>query len=215
MDVEQYTARICYDEPYFRGSVLEVYDKGHWRLKRKIRENWAQHPNYSLASSRELVRQEIAILGLGTDKLFAIHPFVKGDLLQPNKTERSPVLCEQNRSILIVPVDHQARIKLSRRHLNYTIYSPFQIRDYSAGTPPVISNYGVEPNHHLVYTTISKAELPFLTELQTELFKKVLQQRQNCNGQNVLWHIFEILANIPIRSIPLSRTHRLTPLTIF
>ncbi|GAB4144786.1 MAG: transglutaminaseTgpA domain-containing protein [Planctomycetaceae bacterium] len=70
MDVEQYARSLGYDEPLFRGQVLDTYTRGRW-TKTQVRTN---PRNLLPAPNRGYIRQEIRLAPIGTHVLFAIRP---------------------------------------------------------------------------------------------------------------------------------------------
>ena len=77
IDVEQYASDLGYEEPYFRGSVLEEYHQGGWKLSERINTN-SYSNRFSTDPPENSIRQEYLLHPIGTEKLFAIYPFLSG-----------------------------------------------------------------------------------------------------------------------------------------
>eukprot|EP00913_Durusdinium_trenchii_P013356 g12537.t1 len=71
IDVERYSTRLGYDEPLFRGQVLDKYENGNWtrtRIRRREARDLTDDPE------RGMVRQEIRLAPIGTNVLFSMQP---------------------------------------------------------------------------------------------------------------------------------------------
>lgn len=71
IDVEHFAAQLGYDEPLFRGTVLDRYEDGRWF------STFARGPFWAMPiEPREgaTIRQEIELQPIGTDIVFAMHP---------------------------------------------------------------------------------------------------------------------------------------------
>lgn len=71
IDVEAYSADLGYDEPLFRGQVLDNYANGSWsrtRSRRNRSQDLTSSPGYNL------IRQEVRLAPIGTNVLFSMQP---------------------------------------------------------------------------------------------------------------------------------------------
>lgn len=109
--VDEYVHRLGYNEPYFRGTVLDVYENGRW--KGGSRFNLAI--NLSDRSLDEGVRQEIVRQPIGTRILFALHP-VHGCRLKG----RDGVAVMDRATAVVVRWEQKA----ASESLSYDVYSP-------------------------------------------------------------------------------------------
>lgn len=71
IDIETYSAELGYDEPLFRGQVLDSYENGIWKRTRIRRTQTHDVPGEPTPG---LVRQEIRLAPIGTNVLFSMQP---------------------------------------------------------------------------------------------------------------------------------------------
>ena len=112
LDVDEYARQLGYDEPLFRGAVLETYqNNGHWSGRGL--SPWTQR--LTNEENHGLVRQEIILDPIGSEMLFSIQP-VRGARLTkpPGIVGRDPVT-----GVLVFRSG-----KTGRDTMAYTVYSP-------------------------------------------------------------------------------------------
>ncbi len=118
LDVDEYARSLGYDEPLFRGVVLDDYRNGKWVATE------AEQVAMSLAPrpprGRDFVRQEITLAPIGTRTLFAIFPVVAASVRQSN----APVGVTLVGSCL-----RFGAAQAPRRQIRYVVYSERQLRD--------------------------------------------------------------------------------------
>lgn len=171
MDVEQYTQSLGYEEPYFRGTVLETYNRGRWKLNTDIPEHWNAYDKPD--RTRAVVRQEVTRFKLGTDKLFAIHPFIAGASNLPNRPEPFRISIDSNRQYLRLRiVSDKNRRKISQQRLQYNSYSPMRLRKVPTISKPIVSKAWLLESVYVACTEVPQEHLPYLTELT----RKIVEQ---------------------------------------
>ena len=75
IDIVAYAAAMGYDEPLFRGTVLNTYENGRWHAMRAQRRSLSSDVE-RLRGRRNIVRQEIVLEPIGSDVIFAIRPIL-------------------------------------------------------------------------------------------------------------------------------------------
>ena len=115
IDVEEYSARLGYDEPLFRGAALDMYRDGRWSAGR-LRGGQAMIT--TPGPRRGMVRQEIQLQPIGTQILFAIHPVESCRLVDSIEDVRRHHVS----SVLTRPKEVDAE-----KPLSYDAYSPKRI----------------------------------------------------------------------------------------
>ena len=109
--VEEYAARLGYDEPMFRGAVLREYQNGSWSagtLEQTYRRTVSEPPE------KGLIRQEIRMEPIGTDILFAVHPVVACKLVDSLSRAR-----QHGETAVLIRLDGAE----SKEPCSYTVYS--------------------------------------------------------------------------------------------
>ena len=80
LDIERYAQTIGYDEPYFRGSVMDEYERGKWKNRTRGNSFTPSVLRNPLLPDPGSVRQEILLEPVDKEVLFGIPPIVGGKL---------------------------------------------------------------------------------------------------------------------------------------
>lgn len=113
LDIAEYAARLGFDEPLFRGSVLGEYEKGKWRVGTTGRnDNLKVVP--SSPSTGDVIRQEFHVEPMDSGILFAMPQHVAGRL-----DHRLSQIIERRLTATLYRSDNIT----GRETLKYTIYS--------------------------------------------------------------------------------------------
>ncbi len=174
IDVEKYTSQLGYEEPYFRGTVLEVYNEGGWELSSRILSHesdflshWKKQGRFKNHPLKNGVRQEYLLEPIGTEKLFAVFPFSSGWTKDVgNGNSQINILSHQTRGYLVL---EERGENINHRQLKYTIYSPAQIEEKHKKYLPVIDETPLSWNDYTVYTTLPQKDVPGLIALAKDV----------------------------------------------
>lgn len=187
IDVEKYTSQLGYEEPYFRGTVLEVYKEGGWELSSRIlshesefSSHWEKQGRFKGQFLKNEVRQEYQLEPIGTEKLFAVLPFSSGWTKDANiSSSRIDILSHITRRYLVLEEGNE---NTNHRQLEYTIYSPAQIEEKHRRYLPVIDESPLLWNDYTVYTALPQKDVPGLIALA----KDVASRGQSTTDQLVI-----------------------------
>jgi hypothetical protein len=113
LDVEEYAARLGYDEPLFRGSVMSLYRNGGWETGTAL----SSFRGVDAIPGPNMVRQEIVREPIGTEILFAMHPVANCILTIDGILER-PRIDTTNLRLFRADGGHETEA------LTYSIFSP-------------------------------------------------------------------------------------------
>lgn len=118
ISVENFVAGYGFDEPYFRGGVMDTYDRGEWGAARR-RDDALKLDQIQIAS--QSFRQEYELEPIGTQQLLALHPVEQIKIHAPSDVA---VMYLNNSSIL-----RRNKANVSHRMI-YTVRSPRFTRHY-------------------------------------------------------------------------------------
>jgi len=112
LDIGEYARQLGYDEPLFRGAVLETYrNDGRWSTSGL--SSWTRR--LADGKNQNLIRQEFFLEPIGTKMLFSMHPVQAARLVKP----RGAVGIDPVTGILVFRSPRSGRDRL-----NYLVYSP-------------------------------------------------------------------------------------------
>lgn len=156
LGVEEYTERLGYAEPIFRGTVLSTYANGEWES-----DDVRSHVNHLPPRDRAAdVRQEIHLQPIGTDILFSLGVPLAGSL----ENSRQPLDQHWATGVLLRP----AAVS-SREEIAYTLSSrlPQKLDEYAPSIAVLAAHdYGYRHSRYFEqYLQLPKRRLERLTEL--------------------------------------------------
>lgn len=128
IEVETYSAQLGYDEPLFRGQVLDYYVKGGWRRTQSRRS-----PTRDVDSdpARGLIRQEIRLVPIGTNVLFSVQPVPIRGVPAARYTSQS---ADQNEEIRFQSIGSILARKHSSSQRKRIVYEVFTRKPNDANT---------------------------------------------------------------------------------
>ncbi len=138
LDIEQYARTVGYDEPYFRGSVMDEYERGRWKNRTRGRTFTPSVLRNPLLPEPGSIRQEILLEPVDDEVLFGMPPIVGGKL---DNTDDS-ILRDDRTMMLRLPESQQK----PKGQIQYTLLSP---RPTSSKEPHLYGNEFSEQRNEL------------------------------------------------------------------
>ncbi|WP_166820375.1 transglutaminase TgpA family protein [Thalassoroseus pseudoceratinae] len=116
LDIERYAQTIGYDEPYFRGSVLDEYQRGRWKNRTRGRSFQPSVLRNPLLPEPGSIRQEILLEPVDKEILFGIAPIIGGKLDNMDDS-----ISRDDRTMMLRLPESQRNPK---SQIQYTLLSP-------------------------------------------------------------------------------------------